>query len=143
MRARRIFVLALAMVGFAGGFGVAMAAMSPEELQALGAAERWLVPVDAGRSANAYAMAAAEFKSSVSRDEWGAGMRDLRKPFGRVVLRKAEKLAYTTPDPKGEPGEKIVILFDTRFGANRKAEEEVTLVREKDRIWRVTGNYIR
>ena len=70
-------------------------------------------------------------------------MGDMRRPFGRGVLRKAEKLACTTPEPKGEPGEKIVILFDTRFVANRKAEEEVTLVREKDRIWRVTGYYIR
>ncbi len=143
MNARGIVVLALAVAGFAGGLGVANAAMSPEESQALNAAERWLVPVDAGNSANAYAMAAAEFKSTVSRDEWRVGMRDIRKPFGRVVLRKAEKLAYTTPDPKGEPGEKIVILFDTKFAANKKAEEEVTLVRESDRLWRVTGYYIR
>ena len=143
MNVRRTFLLALAIVGFAAGAGVAAAAPTPEELQALNAAERWLVPVDAGSSANAYAMAAAEFKSSVTREQWRAGLRDMRKPYGRVVLRKAEKLAYTTPDPKGEPGEKIVILFDTKFVANKTAQEEVTLVRENDRLWRVTGYFIR
>jgi hypothetical protein len=142
VNARRIFVL-LTLAWCAGNVGVAAAAMTPEEMQALTAAERWLVPVDAGASANAYAMAAAEFKSTVTREQWRDGMRDMRKPYGRVVLRKAEKLAYTTPDPKGEPGEKIVILFDTKFVAMKTAQEEVTLVREKDRLWRVTGYYIR
>ncbi len=143
MNARRTFVLALLLAWCASAAGVATAAMTPEEMQALNAAERWLVPVDAGSSANAYAMAAADFKSMVTREQWRDGMRDMRKRFGRVVLRKAEKLAYTTPDPKGEPGEKIVILFDTRFVANKTAQEEVTLVRENDRLWRVAGYYIR
>ena len=143
MNARRTFVLALLLACCAGAAGMATAAMTPEEMQALTSAERWLVPVDAGASANAYAMAAAEFKSTVTREQWRDGMRDMRKPFGRVVLRKAEKLAYTTPNPKGEPGEKIVILFDTKFVANKTAQEEVTLVRENDRLWRVAGYYIR
>jgi hypothetical protein len=141
--ARRAFVAALALAAMAGWAGVAVAAMSPEERQALNAAERWLVPVDAGNSANAYAMTAADFKATVTREQWRDGMRDLRKPYGRVVLRKAEKLAYTTPDPKGAPGEKIVILFGTKFVASKTAEEEVTLVRENDGLWRVTGYYIR
>jgi hypothetical protein len=143
VNARRAFVAALALAAMAGWAGAAAAAMSPEERQALNAAERWLVPVDAGNSANAYAMTAADFKATVTRDQWRDGMRDLRKPYGRVVLRKAEKLAYTTPDPKGDPGEKIVILFGTKFVANKTAEEEVTLVRENDGLWRVAGYYIR
>ncbi len=143
MNPRRAFVAALALAAVAGWAGGAAAAMSPVERQALNSAERWLVPVDAGNSANAYAMTAAEFKGTVTREQWRDGMRDLRKPYGRVVLRKAEKLAYTTPDPKGEPGEKIVIMFSTKFVANKTAEEEVTLVRENDGLWRVTGYFIR
>ncbi len=143
MSARRTFVLAvaLALAGFAAG--PATAAMAPEEMQAVNAAERWLVPVDAGRSADAYAMASASFKATVSREQWRDGVREMRKPFGRVVQRKAEKLAYTTQNPKGEPGEKVVILFDTRFVANKVATEEVSLVREDDGLWRVAGYYIR
>jgi hypothetical protein len=143
VNARRAFVAALALAMVAVWTGNVAAAMSAEEQRALTTAERWLVPVDAGNSANAYAMTAADFKATVTREQWRDGMRDLRKPYGRVVLRKAEKLAYTTPDPKGDPGEKIVILFATKFVANKTAEEEVTLVRENDGLWRVTGYYIR
>ena len=143
MNVRRAFVVALAVAAMAGWAGGAAAAMSPEERRALTSAERWLVPVDAGHSANAYAMTAADFKATVTREQGRDGMRDLRKPYGRVVLRQAEKLAFATPDPRGGPGEKIVILFATKFVANKTAEEEVTLVRESDGLWRVTGYFIR
>ncbi len=142
MNLRRTFVVALLLAGVALA-SLARAAMSPEEQQAVNAAERWLVPVDAGRSADAYAMASAQFKSTVSREQWRDGVRDLRKPYGRVVLRKAEKLAYTTEKPKGDPGEQIVILFDTKFAARKVATEEITMIRESDGIWRVAGYYIR
>jgi len=142
MNVHRAFVVALLLAGGALA-PLAHAAMSPEEQQAVNAAERWLVPVDAGRSADAYAMASAQFKSTVSREQWRDGVRDLRKPFGRVVLRKAEKLAHTIEKPKGDPGEQIVILFDTKFVAKKIATEEITMIREPDGIWRVAGYYIR
>jgi len=142
MNVHRAFVVALLLAGGALA-PLAHAAMSPEEQQAVNAAERWLVPVDAGRSADAYAMASAQFKSTVSREQWRDGVRDLRKPFGRVVLRKAEKLAHTIEKPKGDPGEQIVILFDTKFVARKVATEEITMIREPDGIWRVAGYYIR
>ena len=142
MNLHRAFVVALLLAGGALA-PLAHAAMSPEEQQAVNAAERWLVPVDAGRSADAYAMASAQFKSTVSREQWRDGVRDLRKPYGRVVLRKAEKLAHTIEKPKGDPGEQIVILFDTKFVAKKIATEEITMIREPDGIWRVAGYYIR
>lgn len=139
----RNLVLPLLLVCGAGAAGMALAAMAPEEQQAVNAAERWLVPVDAGRSADAYAMASATFKAQVTREQWRDGVRDMRKPYGRVVLRKAEKLAHSTDKPKGDPGEQIVILFDTKFVANKVATEEITMVREPDGLWRVAGYYIR
>ena len=143
MNARRAFVVALLLACGAGWAGTVRAAMAPEEQRAVNAAERWLAPVDAGRSADAYAMASASFKSAVTREQWRDGVRDLRKPYGRVVLRKAEKLARTSYKPTGEPGEQIVILFDTRFVANKVATEEITMIREPDGVWRVAGYYIR
>ncbi|MEP7329549.1 MAG: DUF4019 domain-containing protein [Betaproteobacteria bacterium] len=142
MNFSRTFMLVLALLG-ACFTGNAQAAMAPDEQQAVNAAERWLVPVDAGRSADAYAMAAAAFKSAVGREQWRDGVRDMRKPYGRVVERKAAKLASKSENPKGDPGEQVVILFDTKFAGNKLATEEITLVRETDGLWRVAGYYIR
>ena len=143
MNVRPTFVLALALLWCAGWTGVALAALQPDEAAAVNAAERWLAPVDAGRSADAYAMAATSFKSAVSRGQWRDGLRDIRKPFGRVVTRKAAKLASKSEKPKGDPGEQIVILFDTTFAGNKLATEEITMVRETDGLWRVAAYYIR
>ena len=71
-------------------------------------------------------------------------MRDLRKEYGRVVLRKAEKMAYVESPPgpeEGRPreGAQLSILFATKFVRDRQATEEVLMELEKDGLWRVAG----
>jgi ribosomal protein S17E len=34
-------------------------------------------------------------------------------------------------------------MFDATFAGNKQAQEEVTMVLEKDGVWRVAGYYIR
>ncbi len=130
--------------------GVARAAPTPEEQDAINAAEKWLVQVDAGRGADAWAMASASFKSSVDREKWRVGLAELRKPFGNMESRKAAKIAHVgevaagTTGPRGlTPGSQVTILFETRFTGGKAADEEVMLVRENDSIWRVAGYFIR
>jgi hypothetical protein len=124
--------------------------LEPPQRAALNAAERWLVPVDGERYADAWAMASEDFKRTVPRQEWRDGIRKIRKDYGRVVLRKGDKMAFvgTAPDPlepatQNKPGMKVAILFDTKFAGNRKAAEEVTMVLEQDGIWRVASYYIK
>ena len=148
MSARRIAVVLFAvlfgaLVAFAHGQG-----MTPEQRDALNSAERWLVPVDAQRYADAWAMAATSFKGSVDRNKFRDGLRDVRKDYGRVVQRKAEKMGYlgSPPGPEdGGPkeGAQISILFETRFVRDRMATEEMVMELEKDGVWRVAGYYIR
>ena len=148
MIARRITVLLAAVLfgtlaAFAHGQG-----MTPEQRDALNAAERWLVPVDAQRYADAWAMAAASFKGSVDRSKFRDGLRDVRKDYGRVVRRKAEKMGYIDSPPKPEDGgpkegAQISIMFETTFVRDRKANEEMVMELEKDGIWRVAGSFIR
>jgi hypothetical protein len=130
--------------------GVAAQPIPPDQREALNAAERWLEPVDDKRYANAYAMASAKFKSTIDRQEWLDGMRDIRKDYGRVVARKGAKIGYfgqaPGPDyPTTGPreGMQITILFDTKFAGNRQAVEEVVMIYENDGLWRVAGYHIR
>jgi len=145
--ARRIAaVLAAVLFGMLAAFAHAQG-MTPEQRDALNAAERWLVPVDAQKYADAWAMAAASFKGSVGRNEFRDGIRDVRKGYGRVVRRKAEKMGYLDSPPKPEDGgakegAQITIMFETTFARDRKASEEIVMELEKDGLWRVAGYHI-
>ena len=145
-------ILMVSVVAFLPGLaaGAAAQSLSPDQRQALDAAERWLVPVDAQRYNDAWAMASAPFKAAVGRDDWRDGIRKIRKDYGKVVARKGQRMAYVgeapgpdypTTGPK--EGMKIGILFDSTFAGKKKATEEMTMVYEKDGLWRVAGYYIR
>jgi len=124
--------------------------MMPAQREALNAAERWLVPVDGQRYADAWAMAAESFKAKVPRDDFRDGIGKIRKDYGKVEKRTGERMAFRgdkpapdQPDAQAKPGTEVSILFDTVFQGNRKAQEEITMVLEKDGVWRVAGYYIK
>src|SRR4030095_2205494 len=123
--------------------------MMPGQREALNAAERWLVPVDSQRYNDAWAMASESFKAKVPRDTFRDGIAKIRKDYGKLVKRSGEKMAFRgdmpTPDQgdvKPKPGVEVAILFDATFAGNKQAQEEVTVVLEKDGVWRVAGYYI-
>ncbi len=147
MARRLAHALAVVLLGTLAALAHAQS-LPPDQRQALNAAERWLEAVDAQRYANAWAMGAATLKGSVERKAFNDGMRDLRKDYGRVVLRKVAKMAYVGSPPAPEDGgpkegAQISILFDTKFVRNRTATEEVMMDLEQDGLWRVAGYYIR
>jgi uncharacterized protein YneR len=123
--------------------------MDAPQRAALNAAERWLVPVDNERYADAWAMASETFKTTIPREQWRDGIRKIRHDYGRVVLRKGDSIAFIgdKPDPMQpgatKPGMKVAILFDTKFAGSKQAVEELTLVLEDDSVWRVASYYIK
>lgn len=142
----RLFLTSLAFAACAAS----AQSMMPAQRQALNAAERWLEPVDNGRYADAWAMAAETFKAKVSKDKFREGIAGIRKGYGKLVSRSGEKMAFRgaapapdQPDAKARPGTEVSILFDTRFAGDRQAKEEVTMVLENDGIWRTAGYYIK
>ena len=125
-------------------------AMMPAQREALNAAERWLVPVDAQRYGDAWAMAAESFKAKVPRDTFRDGIAKIRKDYGKVDKRSGEKMAFRGDAPapdqgdaRAKPGTEVAILFETVFAGRKQAQEEVTMVLEQDGIWRVAGYYIK
>jgi len=143
---RRAVVLALAFIAGAA----AAQSMMPAQREALNAAERWLVPIDSERYTDAWAMASDTFKAQVTRQAFRDGIAKIRKDYGKVVTRSGEKMAFKgdmpapdQPDAQPKPGTEVAILFETKFAGNKKASEELTMVLEKDGIWRTAGYYIR
>jgi hypothetical protein len=144
---RRLLVIITALLM---GFGASALAASPEEQDAINAAEKWLANVDAGKAAASWAMAAETFRTAVAKPQWTTGLRDLRKPYGKLASRKAERLAHvgerptaTDATPGAATNDQVSIIFDTKFAGGKSANEEVTLIRENDGIWRVAGYFIR
>jgi hypothetical protein len=124
--------------------------MMPAQREALNAAERWLVPVDGQRYNDAWAMTAESFKAKVPRDTFRDGIAKIRKDYGKIVKRSGEKMAFRGDMPAPDqgdtapkPGAEVAILFDAMFAGDKQAREEITMVLEKDGIWRVAGYYIK
>jgi hypothetical protein len=144
----RKFLTAFAMIATAAS--PLAQTMMPAQREALNAAERWLVPVDGRRYDDAWAMASESFKAKVPRDAFRDGIAKIRKDYGKVVKRSGEKMAFRgdMPSPDqgdtpAKPGAEVAILFDATFAGDKQAREEVTMVLEKDGIWRVAGYYIK
>ena len=124
--------------------------MMPAQREALNAAERWLVPVDAQRYNDAWAMAAESFKAKVPRDTFREGIGKIRKDYGKVVKRAGERMAFRGDVPAPDqgdaavrPGTEVSIMFEATFAGDKQAQEEITMVLEKDGVWRVAGYYIK
>ncbi len=147
MRLPRLLVIGAAAFLPAWATCVQAQSMSPDQRAALDAAQKWLVPVDAGRFADAYAMAADEFRKGVTKEQWLSGIGGIRRDFGKLDKRTAEKMGFLGEPPKPDapltPGAKVVILFRGAFARKPQVEEEMTMVYEKDGVWRMASYYIR
>ena len=142
----KLLVASLAFVACAAS----AQSMMPAQRQALNAAERWLEPVDGGRYADAWAMAAESFKAKVPKEQFRDGIANIRKDYGKLVSRSGEKMAFRgeapapdQPDAQTKPGTEVSILFETKFAGNKQAQEELTMVFERDGVWRTAGYYIK
>ena len=107
------------------------------------ASEEWLTMLDKGQLGPAWDVSAGSLKKSVTRKEWINGVSGVRKPFGKVVARKAEKFARAHQLPGLPEGDYALLLFDTKFANGKQAEEQLTWTFENDEVWRVAGYFIR
>jgi hypothetical protein len=95
-------------------------------------------------------MASESFKAKVARDTFRDGIAKIRKDYGKVDKRSGERMAFRGDMPAPDqgdssvkPGTEVAIMFDTAFAGQKQAQEEVTMILEKDGIWRVAGYYIK
>jgi len=114
----------------------------PQVEAAVEAALGWLKLIDDGDYSKGWDEMAALFRGGVSRANWEKTMDDREKGFGKVVSRKVQSKRRTRYLPTGPPGEYVIIEFDSSFEYKSRAAETLTLMREKDGVWRVTDYFI-
>ena len=123
--------------------GLAVAQNADKEKAAVTAAEKWLVAVDAGKSAESWQEAAAAFKNAVTKEQWEQSLQAARKPLGKLVSRKVMTKTYAKTLPGAPDGEYVVIQFETVFENKASAIETVTPMLDKDGTWRTSGYFIK
>jgi hypothetical protein len=138
------------------GFAVASGNLSAQERPKEGAqaqptaeqmasvvSEKWLGLVDSGDYAASWKMAAAVFQAAVTEEKWVSAMKTVRDPLGTLRVRKLQSATYTTLLPGVPDGDYVMILYETSFEHKQMAQETVIVSREKDKVWRVAGYYIK
>lgn len=103
------------------------------------AAEEWLALIDAEDYAASWEAAARSFQSAVTAGAWAAQVTAVVAQVGTVEERE---LAHTQPmtDPPGAPaGEYVQLRYNTTFDGAGRLSENVVVVRDGDRGWRVAG----
>ena len=107
------------------------------------AARQWLKLMDAGHYAATHDNADALFKKAITRDAWVERLRWVRKPLGERKSLSLLSAEYTTEVPGAVDGHYVVMQFSSSFENKAKAAETLTVVRESDRVWRITGYFIK
>ncbi len=119
------------------------ALQSPESSAAQESVSSWLTVVDAGRYSESWQVAAAYFKSSVSRDGWEVAIEAARNPLGRMISRGITSTTAANTLPGAPDGKYFIFQFDSSFEQKQRAQETVTVVREADGVYRLVGYFVR
>jgi Ni/Co efflux regulator RcnB len=135
----------VSLVVLAAAFAAPFAhAQQPDAVRtAVDAADRWLVPADAGDGAATWDQAASAFQAAVSKADWSTALRQVRQPLGAVTSRKMVSSEYKRSLPGAPDGEYVVIQYDTQFAHKAHAVETVVPMRERDGSWKVSGYFVK
>ncbi|WP_158943032.1 DUF4019 domain-containing protein [Granulicella sp. S190] len=137
------------MVGAVGGLGRLVAqersplVQQTAEQIAAREAEGWLAMMDAGKYAESWKAAAEVLRSAVTAQKFASSIEAVRGPMGKLESRKLQSATYTTLLPGVPPGDYVMILYSSSFEQKQVAQETVIMSREKDKVWRVAGYYIK
>ncbi len=113
------------------------------EVQAEAAALTWLALIDAGAYQQSWMTAADHFQTSIEEWQWASTVSKVRRPLRAVKSRTVSSVTFVPSSPGASGGEHFVIQFSTNFRKKTGATETVTLLKNLDGRWRVSGYYIR
>jgi len=102
------------------------------------AAAGWLVVLDRRDWGTAWEASSSVFRGSVPLDKWMDAIPKVRAPLGNLVERKQAQAVYKTTLQGRPDGDYVTVLFDSKF-EHKQVQETVTMVRDTDGQWRVTG----
>ncbi len=123
--------------------GVQPTGTLPVDAAALPAARAWLALLDAGQYDATWAEASARFKKAVDAKSWEANARAARARVGAIRSRVVASQLASRSLPGAPEGEYVRFLFGASAEGKAEVMEGVTLTREPDGTWRVSGYHAR
>jgi hypothetical protein len=119
----------------------AAAAMSNPDMEKAGqlAAHAWLLLLDRGDWGTAWDTASQVFRQNVPLSTWMDAIPKVRAPFGRFIERQPAEVAYKKTLAGRPVGDYVTAIFVSKFEKKPDVLEKVTVERESDGRWHVTG----
>lgn len=105
------------------------------------AAQAWVQLVDEGKYADSYRAFCVAARAAITEESWVKTCQQVRPPLGKMISRILKSRNYTTALPTGEPGKYVILQYDGEY-ENFKSSETVTMMQDKDGVWRSAGYYI-
>lgn len=133
------------LLAFAFALLMPIAAMAADadqkaEGQATDSAKTWLALVDAGKYADSWAQAGADFRMGQSLDKWTAAIKPMREPLGAATFRHPAGVVMQTSASGARDG--ALVFFTTTFARKAEASEKLTLKMYGD-TWKVTSYFVK
>jgi hypothetical protein len=120
----------------------AVAAQADATAEARAAAESWLAIIDGDDYAASWEEAARAFRSAITAEAWTAQLTPLRAQLGTVEERELAHSQAMTDPPRAAAGEYMQLQYQSTFSSAGRAIENVVLMRDGDRGWRVAGYFL-
>lgn len=111
--------------------------------QARTSLKAWLQLLDRAAYDESWEKGGELLKAAVGQEEWSRKWAVTLGPMGPVKSRAVRSAEFETVLPGAPEGEYVVVKFDTTFESEQTALETVTLRKETDGLWRVSGYFIR
>ncbi len=107
------------------------------------AATHFLELVDSGKYAESWETCATYLKNEISKSEWVKQLSGYRSVTGKLLERKQKDYTFTKGTGDDVPeGEYMIYHFDSKFQNKEHLVETLTVMLEKDKVWRVAGYFI-
>lgn len=94
--------------------------------------------VDAERYLDSWMVAAPYLREKVDQEEWQRQLKAMRTGLGAIVGRSLEKSSYTAAIKEMPDSELLLLEYASQF-KNKDVREIITVIHEKDSLWRVIG----
>ena len=116
---------------------------NPEyEKAAVVAADQFVELIDNNQYDQTWDLAADTFKKSGTKEEWLVMLHVVRLPLGKALSRTLKLAEYRTRLPGADPGEYVVVQYETDFENKKEITETITRMLEPDGQWRISGYYL-
>lgn len=99
--------------------------------------------MDSGQYGATWNGAAFDFKNSIDQPTWEKRAGAVRSPLGKVASRALGKATRSTTLPGAPDGDYVVMQFNASFEHKATAAETVTMMKDRDGVYRVAGYFIK